>query len=81
MRKTNRENTLLRINHNSKKVNVLKDPTDETPEIMTTLTSKSRFKIIDSMQFYGFNDKVYVKIRTDNMYEGYILVESIDMGG
>lgn len=81
MKKNIKENVWLRINHNSKKVNVLKDPTDETPEIVTSLTLESKFKMINSTPFYGFNDKPYVKIQTDNMYEGYVLEESIDIGG
>lgn len=56
-------------------LSVLKDPNERPPEIVTELKRGSTVRAIDSTPYYGFNNKPYVKVETDNYHTGYILQE------
>lgn len=64
----------------SKKLNVLKNPTEREPEIVATLSHPATLTVDEREQtpIYGFNDKLYIKVKTENFIEGYVLLEAIE---
>lgn len=65
----------------AKKLSVHSDPADRENDRITEVDDLTKVSIISEEIYYGYNNRPYIKIRLNNIEEGYVVADAIRKEG